>query len=160
MRSVHRSLLNRACAVTGLWATVQQLVVASSTYFIVEAIRGATAGNYAAALHFSLAFVASLIVVFVPNTLSVIWLQRWRLRAFAAFVECFAAGNSGRTSYAHSRDKSRYESWLTNESVTVFETGTRTLYDIYQIFLSTVLNVIRDFFFGISPPVESCLRQT
>ena len=146
--SIWKTLFNKDGVYTAIWATVQQLVVASSTYFIIAAIRSATAtatataNDYDRAMWFASAFVASLIAVFVPNTLSMFYWQKWRLESFSRYVGLFMRGNAGRTTFVHSRDKARHESWLTNESSIVYENGLRILHDLYQIFLSTVLNIL------------------
>ncbi len=140
--NIYRTLINKAGLGTMIWATLQQAVVASSTYFIVAAIRASTDADYEAAITWVLLFVASLIVVFIPNTCSVIWLQRWRFDSMSAFVKEFISFNAGRTTWAHSREKNKYEAWLTTESGVVFENVTQTLYDLYQLFLSTVLTIL------------------
>lgn len=139
---IYTTLINREGVYTAIWATLQQLVVASSTYFIIAAIRAATANDYQTSIAYALAFVVSLVVVFVPNTLSVIWLQKWRLESLSRFVGLFIQNNAGKTTWAHSRNKSKLESWLTNESSLIFENGSRVLYDLYQLFMSTILNIL------------------
>lgn len=138
---IFQTLVNRDGLYTVWWATWQQLVVAFSTYAIVAAIRAANGAAFDEAVQWAVAFVASLIIVFIPNTLSVVYLQKWRLESFARFVNTFIERNAGRTSMSHSRDKVQHESWLTNEGAVVFAGGTQLLYDLYQILMSTVLNV-------------------
>jgi ABC-type multidrug transport system fused ATPase/permease subunit len=139
--NIYRTLLNGEGAITMICATFQQSVVAASTYFIIAAIRAATGGRYEESIHYAIAFATSLIVVFLPATMSIVWLQKWRLESFSRFVDAFIAANRGKTTWAHGREKKKYESWLTNESASVFETGTHILFDLYQILFSTLLNV-------------------
>jgi len=143
LKSIVRSTLGgRDASHCLLWATLQQLVVASSTYFIIEAIQAVTRNDHPLAMKFAVAFVVSLVIVYLPVTGGVIALQKWRLSAFARFVEKFVSVNQGRTTWSHARDKSRFESWLTNESSTVYANATSILFDAYSIFLSSILNIL------------------
>jgi len=141
-RVVLRTLMSKEAAYCLGWAALQQMVVAASTYFIIEAIQLVTEGALAVAMKYVLAFVASLILVFVPNTISLVYLQKWRLRSFARFVEEFVRANGGLTTWAHGRDKARFESWLTNESTLVYGNATDIIYQAYSILLSSLLNVL------------------
>ena len=80
-------------------------------------------------------------LVYIPNTISLVYLQKWRLRSFATFVEAFVEQNTGRTTWAHARDKVENEPWLTNESQVVYDSATNLLYQMISILLSTVFNV-------------------
>ena len=135
-------LMNRDAVWSTIWSTIQQVVVASSTYFILEAIRNITSGKTDAALIYIGAFVASLVLVYLPNTLSMVYLQRWRLTSVENFVRSFIDYNKGQTSFGHSRNKSKTESWLTNESFTVLDTATNLLYQIYSTLTNSVFNIL------------------
>jgi ABC-type bacteriocin/lantibiotic exporter with double-glycine peptidase domain len=133
---------NRAGLLCLGWATIQQVIVAASTYLIIEAIRLTTENRPEKSVYYLVGFAASLVIVYLPNTLSLMYLQKWRLASFSNFLRLFIEKNSGRTSWAHSRDKSQYESWLTNESTNIYDQCTNLIYQLYSTLLSTVLNVL------------------
>ncbi|MGE0528985.1 MAG: hypothetical protein AB7G93_10455 [Bdellovibrionales bacterium] len=136
------TLVNRAGAICMVWTILQQMVVATSTYILIAATRLASAERFDQAVVFLIAFAASLILVYVPNTISLVYLQKWRLDSFGRFVEEFVRRNKGKTTWAHNRDKANYESWLTNEALTVYDNATNLWYQVISIFLSSVLNVM------------------
>lgn len=140
-KNITSTLLNRQGAYCAFYATIQQLVVAASTYFIIEAIQFTTNKDNSSALLYTVLFVASLIVVYLPNMLSILFLQKWRLASFGKFVELFTKENYGRTTLAHQRHKIKYESWLTNESSNVYTESTDLLYQAYSTFLSALFNI-------------------
>jgi ABC-type transport system involved in cytochrome bd biosynthesis fused ATPase/permease subunit len=138
----YKILMNKEAVWSTIWSTVQQIVVAASTYFILEAIRHITSGKLELALIYIGAFVASLVLVYLPNTLSMVYLQRWRLASVESFVQSFIHHNKGQTSFGHTRNKVKAESWLTNESFTVLDTATNLLYQIYSTLMNSVFNIL------------------
>ena len=139
---ISSTLINRAGVLSTLYSTLQQSVVASSTYFILEAIRYATAGQFEYACVYLSCFVISLILVFIPLSLSTIYLERWSLESFELFIRAFSTANLGRTTLAHAKVKTRFESWITNESSVVFQSATSTLYQIFSTFLNSTFNIL------------------
>ena len=103
-------------------------MVASSTYSILEAIRSATAGDVRTVMKYIATFVASLVLVYVPNASSMMYLQRWRLTSINTFVKSFAQFNFGNTTFGYSGNKVHAEAWLTQECFTVFDEITNLLY--------------------------------
>ncbi len=140
-QKTHREMINRSGLLSLLWATLQQMVVASSTYFIIIASRLGAEKDFNGALKYIAAFAVSLLVVFLPNTLSLIYLQKWRLESFEKFVNSFTAVNFGKTTWSHNRDKTVHESWLTNEALNVYDNATNLLYQFFSTLLSFVLNI-------------------
>lgn len=139
---ISQTLINRDAVLSTLWSTLQQIVVAGSTYFIIEAIRFATKGDYNKGYFYIGAFAVSLIIVYLPNTISMLYLQRWRLSSIQQFVHAFIDYNVGQTSFGCSHNKKRMESWLTNEVFTVYEKATHILYQIYSTFMNSFLNIL------------------
>ena len=136
------TLVNREAAISTVWSTIQQLVVASSTFFILRAIQSSTEGDMHAALHFIAAFVASLILVFVPMAFAMVYLQKWRLASIDAFLTEFVRSNYGKTTLGHTRNKVHSEAYLTNESFTVYDYATNLLFQLYSTFMNSALNII------------------
>ena len=139
---IESTLVNRDAALSTVWSTLQQLVVAASTYFILRAIERATNGDMPSATWYISGFVLSLVLVYLPGSLSMIYLQKWRFTSFASFIERFATFNFGKTTRGHSSNKLHSESWLTNESATVYEHATTLLYQIYSTLLNSALNIL------------------
>lgn len=140
--NITSALLNKDAAWSTAWSTVQQLIVAASTYFIVEAIRAVTANNLDLGLRYIAAFVASLVLVYIPNAISMIYLEKWRISSTESFIRSFIKYNKGKTSFGHARNKVKIESWLTHESFTVFENVTALLYQILSTFMNSLFNII------------------
>jgi ABC-type transport system involved in cytochrome bd biosynthesis fused ATPase/permease subunit len=123
------------------WATIQQLVVATSTFFIIEAIRNATANNFPLAAKYIAAFTVSMFVVYLPNTVSLIYLQKWRFDSFKLFLGYFIDKNFGKSALAHARHKTTYEAQFSVESSIIYDNFTSLFYQLFSIFISTALNV-------------------
>ena len=138
---IQATLFNRPGIVCGIWAVIQQLIVAGSTYLIIESIRQATGDHYDKAVQYIGLFVLSLMVVYIPNTISLIYLQKWRLESFSQFVAVFVRFNKGKTTLSHGRTKTKYESWLTNESYQVYDESTDLLFQVFSTLLNSVLNI-------------------
>lgn len=136
------TLVNKDAVWSTIWSFIQQIVVAASTYFIVKAIQLVTSGDLQTGLKYIVAFTGSLIIVYLPNTLSMAYLQRWRLTSFEIFVRSFVEKNRGKTSFGHARNKVQLESWLTNESITVFDNSTNLLYQIFSTLMNSFFNIL------------------
>ncbi len=139
---IRKTLLNRDAVLSTFWSTLQQIVVAASTFFILKAIASVTSGDTSAGMMFIGFFVASLVLVYVPNTVSMLYLQRWRISSLSSFVSSFIEHNKGQAPFGHARNKSQTESWLTNESFTVYDTATNLLYQIYSTALNSAFNIL------------------
>lgn len=139
---IQSTLFNKAAVASTVWSTLQQLVVASSTYFILQAIRHSTAGDLPMGIKYLVAFVLSLVLVYIPNTLSMLYLQKWRLASIEQFVQAFVQYNKGKVAQGHSRNKAQSESWLTNESFSVYDEVTNLLYQIYSTLTNAVFNIL------------------
>lgn len=139
---IESTLWNQDAALSTLWSTIQQLVVASSTYFIMRTLQLATDGNFQGALLQASLFVASLVLVYLPNTLSMVYLQRWRLSSVDQFFRGFVAHNKGRAPLGHKSFKAQSESWLTNECLAVYDQATNLLYQLYSTLTNALFSVI------------------
>lgn len=139
---IESTLWNGNALLSTLWSTVQQLVVAASTYFIMQTLKLATQEDFSGALTYSGLFVMSLILVYLPNTLSIIYLQKWRLSSTALFFDAFIQKNKGRVAQGHKSQKSLAESWLTNESLTVYDQVTDLLYQLYSTLTNALFSVV------------------
>lgn len=140
--NINSTLKNRDAIFSTFWSTLQQVVVAASTYFIMRAIQHATSNEVTEGLVYLCAFVACLILVYVPCTISMLYLQRWRITSIQTFIQEFVRYNYGKTSAGHSRNKIHLESWITNESFTVYDKVTDLLYQIYSTLLNSTLNIV------------------
>lgn len=123
------------------WIVIQQAVVAASTYLLVLAARHATAGAMEQAAACALTFAALLVLVYVPNTVSLYYLQRWRLTSLEQFMALFVALNQSKTTLRHAAVRRQHESALTNEAPVLFEQVTQLRYELTSTVLSALLNV-------------------
>lgn len=120
---------------------MQQAVVAASTYLLVLAARHTTAGAMEQAAACALAFAALLVLVYVPNTVSIYYLQRWRLASLERFMSLFVTLNKSKTTLRHAQVRRQHESALTNEAPVLFEQVTVLRYELASTVLSALLNV-------------------
>lgn len=140
--SIVGTFMNRPGVECLLWIAVQQTVVAASTVCIVVAVRCAADGLAEKAAAYSAAFVVSLLVVYIPNVISVACLQRWKVHSYRSFVEAFISRNRMLATRFNSAQKQLHESWLTHESVQVYERATAAFYESTSLVFSVAFNVV------------------
>lgn len=135
------TLRNGEAARCFAWIAIQQIVVAASTYLLVLSARHATAGALDEAAACALAFALLLVLVYLPNTASVYYLQRWRLASLERFMTEFVRLNRGKTTLRHAEVRRHHEAALTNEAPVLFEQVTLLRYELASTVLSALLNV-------------------
>lgn len=136
-----KALINQTGGYTFVWATLQQIIVAISTFLIIRAMELVNTGRTQDSLPYLGLFLLSLIVVYVPNALATSCSELWGLRSFDIFIKAFRAKNFGKVSYAHPREKTRYEPWITSEAQSIYRDSTSTLFHLYSTSLNVVLNI-------------------
>ena len=140
--SLRFTLLSRDGAFCLGWVIVQQAVVACSTLFLILSAEEITRLEIDRAAVYALGFAGALIIVYLPNTISIYFLQRWRLTSYESFINHFVAANSGNTILADSTRKAELEPWLTSETAILYEKLTDLFYEIASTALSVALNVL------------------
>ncbi|MFT5548106.1 MAG: ABC-type bacteriocin/lantibiotic exporter with double-glycine peptidase domain [Candidatus Azotimanducaceae bacterium] len=123
------------------WIVIQQIIVASSTYFIIRLMESVNADDGTISYSYLILFVSSLIFVYIPVSLSHIYMDRYHLSSFRNYINLFARLNSNRPYLAHQRYKRIYETWVTNESYIVYKESANVLYELTSTFLNFSLSI-------------------
>lgn len=137
-----RALWNRQGYICVFWMVLQQLIVATSTYLLIEAMSFATSGEIDVALTYLLWFGLSLVIVYIPNALSELYRDRWKIRSFDLFLGMFADQNRSKTTLFHAKAKAEHESWVTHEGASTYDECTSCLIHLLGTVLNSVLNII------------------
>lgn len=137
-----RLLFSRDGVICVAWIIVQQLVVAASTVFIIRLMESVTRPNGQISLGYLVLFVASLVLVYVPNALSTVYLDKAALASFRAYIALFCKTNAGLATLAHRRVKEVHEAWVTNEAMVVYREATSVLYQGLSTFLNAALSIL------------------
>lgn len=125
----------------GLWILLQQLIVASSTIFVVLVAKD-LASNSELPLIYLFSFFGALVTAYIPGVLSQIYLQRYLVSSFRRYIDEFVDHYSMQRTLAHQRFKDQYESWITSESKKVFEECTGLAFRLLSTFLNAVINIV------------------
>jgi ABC-type bacteriocin/lantibiotic exporter with double-glycine peptidase domain len=136
-----QALYNKDGFLCAFWLVLQQLIVASSTVFIIQLIEHLSRDKLLS-IKYLLLFVGSLIVVYIPAAMSLVYLKKFQFTSFDNYINSFLRINQGKTTLAHKSHKNKYESWVTNESYLVFNDATGLLYDIFATSLNAIVSIL------------------
>lgn len=120
----------------------QQIIVASSTFFIIKTIQAVELSDHRSLTIYGVCFVVSLTLVHVPNALSHIFLDRFYVTTLNRYLNKFLLVNQARPTLSHRAIRSKYESWITLEATSTFRESTLVLYDFFSTFLNATLSII------------------
>ena len=128
--------INRHSIWAVLFLVLQQLIVASSTYFIARLSTDIASGN--SFTHSLIFFAASLLVVFIPGGIASVLINLSKWDSLAKYVQHFNHSYQGKTRLrSEEKLKKTLTSFLSTESYLVVDEGHKFLFD----WLSTLLNV-------------------
>ncbi|MDO4427665.1 MAG: AAA family ATPase [Moraxella sp.] len=140
MRDVYL-LLNRHYLLASIFIIIQQLIVASSTYFIAKL--GEQFGNGVLNIHFIIAFIVSLIIVYVPAYFSVIYLEKGKYTAWQNYIAKFNAHFLGKSTLFNNHTlKQSTTALISQESKDTIDDMSNTLFDLLALILNVVFNII------------------
>lgn len=134
-------IFNKYFKITCLFLLVQQLIVASSTYFIAKLAAGVGAGDIQ--MQYAVLFVASLVVVYLPAYFCMVYLERAKYSAWQAYAWRFERYFLGQASfYADDVTKTTSLSMLAQESKSSIDETLNTVFDVLGLILNVVLNIV------------------
>jgi len=136
------ALYTRHALASGAWLFVQQLVVASSTIFIILVMENLKEPTIETALIYLVLFVISLTIVYIPTAASEIQLERARFASRKYYLQMFVNINKRRRTFARKHYKREHQSWIANESGAVYQEATELIYQAFATFLNATLNII------------------
>lgn len=134
-------IINKYCVFSALLLLIKQLIVATSTLWIVKMGQNLN-DPHAFILYFCL-FASSLIVVYIPGSLSRYFLDLSVFKSFQRYIERFNNNHYGNA--ALSRDsayKKQHEPYLVNEGMSVIN----ELHSFYSNYLEIAVNIILSIF--------------
>ncbi|WP_143821459.1 hypothetical protein [Moraxella cuniculi] len=97
MLSKYNYLMSQELKITALCLCIQQLIVASSTYFIARLAAGVGQGEIS--MLYAVLFVISLVVVYVPAYFCMVYLERAKYTAWLGYIKRFEDKFLGRVSF-------------------------------------------------------------
>lgn len=124
-----------------IWSTVQQLTVALSTYAIIQSIQSVSEKNQEKTIFWLVIFATSLVIVYLPNVLATIKLEKSRIKSFENFMSAFVNNNWGASHIAHPSIKADQQAWITHEATQSINEATNILFSLFGTLLSATLNV-------------------
>ncbi|MEI7488753.1 MAG: hypothetical protein WCJ72_15370 [Chryseobacterium sp.] len=117
---------------------IQQLIVASSIYFLTQAAKLYSEGRKSESLLFFLGYSASLVLPFFPGSISFYFSRKWKFEIVQGLCEKYVQEFSGQTSvWLNKKSKEEIVSLLNTELIL----STKNLVDSVYSFASTALNV-------------------
>lgn len=122
------------------WVVVQQLIVASSVIFVSKAI-DFVSEDYREAIYYLALFCLTLVVVYIPYSLSMIYSEQWKYDAYNRFITEYA------TKAYLNDDKSEralntHQSIISSESRTAFYDTIDAIGNLISLLLNYVFSVI------------------
>ncbi|AWK41996.1 MULTISPECIES: ATP-binding cassette domain-containing protein [Photorhabdus] len=140
-KSAIEFLINKAFAFALLFLIVQQLIVASSTYWIAGLAKQVSA-NENFTLYLVL-FILSLTLVYIPSSLAAVFLEKSKFLALEKYVERFRLNFWNRASIRTSKEFKDYHlPYVSSEGFLVFNESSKFIFDWASVVLNVSLNVL------------------
>ena len=134
-------LLNKSFVLALLFLLVQQIIVASSTFWI-SYLSEAVVTGYNIRLYLYL-FVGSLFLVYIPGFFSSYFFEIARAKSLLEYSLTYAKSYSYLTSFLNDKKlRDEKEPWLTSESSKTLEESYHLVYDAISLILNMSLNVL------------------
>lgn len=134
-------LLNRHSLLAGVFIVIQQLIVASSTYFMAKL--GEQFGNGVLNSQFVIAFIISLIIVYIPAYFSIIYLEKGKYRAWQDYIIKFNAYFLGKATLFNNHTlKQSTTALISQESKDTIDDMSNIGFDLLALILNVVFNII------------------
>jgi len=119
----------------------QQVLEASSTYWLVKLMASITAGTYF--LHFLLLYLASLAFPYIPLCIAYILKITWKQEAQRSFTNAFVTANKDNiTEWSNKGLKEQKLSILTSEGPNTIHVLIDYIWDLFTYVLSVFLNIL------------------
>ena len=134
-------LWNKDAYVSLFWLLLMQSLVAVSTYLIASSMKYIES-DIETTYFYMILFVASLFLVYFPAAISSTYLERWKVSSQKSFITGFTSLNFGKRYLDRQAYKDEHESWVTTESILVYDEATESIYRILGTLLNTVLSII------------------
>lgn len=131
----------RAAVVTLGLLVIQQLIVASSSLWLVRFSESITTGR--PALGYLGLFVASLTLVYLPSVFASIWQERWRQEVYRLTIGKYLSAYKGRVDLlSNPQIRQEKHSFFARESFSVIDSVTGYFYGLTATALNVGLNIM------------------
>jgi ABC-type transport system involved in cytochrome bd biosynthesis fused ATPase/permease subunit len=122
---------------------LQQIIVAVSTYILVLLSETSTHHFEINIIPLLLLFVGLLFIVYIPDTYSVIFLEKARYDGFDKYVSDFCSHYFGKTEiYNNVNAKHDIESWITTDARHLIDDFYVFIHDFLSVALNILLNIV------------------
>lgn len=120
---------------------LQQLIEASSTFWLVSLTQRITSGE--PYFPFLMIYLASLLLPYIPNCLALILRTSWKQHAQRSFVESFVSANKNNIGeWGNKGLKEEKLSILTSEAPNTLQEFINYAWDLYTYILSVIFNIL------------------
>lgn len=132
---------NRYYFLAGMFVIVQQLIVASSTYFMAKL--GEQFGNGVINSYYLITFIVSLIIVYIPAYFSIIYLEKGKFKAWQSYFDYFNHQFLGKSVYFNDQPlKQTTTALISQESKDTIDDMSNILFDLLSLILNVVFNIM------------------
>lgn len=140
-KSALKFLINKFFLISLIFLLIQQLIVASSTYWI-GGLAKQVSSNESFTLYLAL-FILSLSIVYVPSSLAAIFLEKSKFVALERYIDKFRVNFWNRSTIRTNKElKNHYLPFISSEGFLVFDESTRFIFDWISVILNVSLSVI------------------
>ncbi len=140
-KSALEFLLNKAFILALAFLTIQQFIVASSTYWIAQ-----LAKQMIESKDFSIylvLFILSLTLVYIPSSMAAVYLEKSKYLALEKYIQRFQFNFSNQASIRSSKEFKNYHlPYVSSEGFLVFDESARFIFDWISVVLNVLLNII------------------
>lgn len=142
MRRVIRDVLANRWAITCLIVlTIQQIIEASSTWWLVKLMTSITLGE--SFFSYLILYILSLALPYIPGCIALILKTSWKQEAQRSFIKTFVKSNRNNIGeWSNKGVREEKLSILTSEGPLALQTLVDYIWDLYTYVLSVVLNIL------------------
>jgi hypothetical protein len=135
-----RRLFTKTFSASLFFTFIQQLIVASSTLWIIKLSEAAITGENI--ILWLTLFIGSLFIVYIPSSLASCFRSYAQFDAFQKYINCFQDAFQGQTRLLSNVElKNAKEPYFTNEAWLVIGESTRFISDWFSIILNVLCNI-------------------
>lgn len=134
-------LINRYFTLAAIFTLIQQLIVASSTYFIAKL--GESFGAGEVSLGYIVLFIVSLVVVYVPAYFAIIFAEKGNYLAWQSYLNRFEQVFLGKaTLFNDDKLKQHTIALISQESKDTISDASAVGFDLLALLLNVFLNIL------------------
>lgn len=138
----NKIIMNRLFIYSILLLLIQQIIVASSTFWIAKLAESINSSSDETMYYLSL-FIASLVIVFLPGGYSTVILEKAKYFALNEYLSTFKMSFWNKPNLRSDKSlKNERQPFLSSECFLVIEEAYNFYYDWVSVFLNVLLNVV------------------